>query len=834
MANTPLDTNTPLDEEAKKSPVQDQASSGENATQDALEQVSLKQTSAEQNSQAESSQTKSSQSKSLEDKESTSASASSTSDFVPGPKSKGPHPKLNQQTAKIEIGSRPKASKSPAKPAVDSASASAKHADKSPSSKSSNSSSSTSATSAAAKLAAAAAEARASQEAANSASSWEQKYQAAKAKAEASPSTTSETNLTPVTGKVVSTAGVANGGHAGNGGNDGNGAIVGTQIPGQPHSPNKKSNWFIMMMAVVGLGLSIFTLYKVYQPSLFPEEGQIDANGNLMVGNGKPSSSNLERDAGANPTEFEEYKAKTEQEIEILRLQLQNLQQQVNAKLIGSANSSGQVSFGDSTGVTPTTSATPLQIKYLNDQLQRLQRNVDDSIQRLYVRVGKLEEDQAQEPAKSPSSVEGNSTTSTSTGTANEASTSTASEANPQVDGAVSQEAVNQAIAKLTPEQLNAEFAKVIEQLKSSPEFKDYIKAVVEDLQQNTSLGGATPEEVLDFVSEKMNAYLETLKADYNISNDEIQNSITSLSTSVNSLSDEIEAVKSSSKADNLATAEKVKSLETIITTNSTEIYNKVNQLIESNQKNLLEVISRLKQHAFELEGMVARNYATLILTSAETMIRLNMPISEIHAKMLIARRLVTDQDLITAIDTDIKNLTAMANTDVKLVAVDLSNLLKEVNQLPAVELTKVNLQNALGVSVSGDLPKSTSNQVNNQVNSEPNTTGEKVAQNFFHSFIEVKKNDQNAANFNQVNAQLYVNQNIRLGLNNALLASQTNNIAVYKNSLEGVIFNLENFYPQNHPAVSALLTKVKALAELNFAYDTNYQLKSLFILIPR
>ncbi|RIY31336.1 hypothetical protein CKF54_06855 [Psittacicella hinzii] len=188
------------------------------------------------------------------------------------------------------------------------------------------------------------------------------------------------------------------------------------------------------------------------------------------------------------------------------------------------------------------------------------------------------------------------------------------------------------------------------------------------------------------------------------------------------------------------------------------------------------------------------------ILTQVQAQIKQNASLTNIITNLQITASLAPNDKVKAAIETDINNLSHGTQSTNSLVN-QLISLVNNVSSLP--QLNQMQLEKAQ--------------------DAQDSSFG-KATKEFFSKFVQVQKvGDLPATNLN-----LYIQENLKLNLQNAIIAIGANNTAEYRNSLDTLVKVVTTVYPQDNKVVQDFVNQVKALSEVNFSYNANYQLGSL------
>ncbi|RIY37545.1 uroporphyrinogen-III C-methyltransferase [Psittacicella gerlachiana] len=232
-----------------------------------------------------------------------------------------------------------------------------------------------------------------------------------------------------------------------------------------------------------------------------------------------------------------------------------------------------------------------------------------------------------------------------------------------------------------------------------------------------------------------------------------------------------------------------------------TAIANSVKQQTEQNQNANLQ---RLYAHV---------NYVITqqILHQVQAEINRNGNLDSILMNLRVAYSLAPDEKLRAAVQADYNNLAdgRQANAMSTLV----NGLLAQINNVSKLPL--LNPQ---------DLQKATQ-----KIENTDDSAFTKATKDFFSKFIQVQKvGDGNGLDLPTTNVNLYLQENLKLNLQNALVAASVNNTQGYKESLESALKVLTTVYPQDNQIVQDLISQVQALSTQTLGYNANYQLGSL------
>lgn len=220
-----------------------------------------------------------------------------------------------------------------------------------------------------------------------------------------------------------------------------------------------------------------------------------------------------------------------------------------------------------------------------------------------------------------------------------------------------------------------------------------------------------------------------------------------------------------------------------------------------------LEQTTKEREQVFtELTTKASNLLVQQALYSAQTLITKGASLDDVMLYLELARVMAVDPATQEAIVADMQ---ALYGEDGKVsnseTATYISDLILHIDELPSI-------LDSLGTE---------------------KVTAEEQPQGFWatlghqlFSFVSVSKVTDNA--LADKNANLYVHENLKLQLQSALLAAQLGNDRVYQNSLKAAINALENYFDGNVAQVKDLKDKLTSLAALNFIYDPKYELASL------
>lgn len=230
-----------------------------------------------------------------------------------------------------------------------------------------------------------------------------------------------------------------------------------------------------------------------------------------------------------------------------------------------------------------------------------------------------------------------------------------------------------------------------------------------------------------------------------------------------------------------------------------------INGKLDAALANLEQTTKEREQVLTELITKASNLLVQQALYSAQTLITKGASLDDVMLHLELARVMAVDPKAQEAIAADMQ---ALYGEDGKVTnaetATYISDLILHIDELPSI-------LDALGTE-----------QVTAQ--EEPQGFWATLGHQLF-SFVSVSKVTDNA--LADKNANLYVHENLKLQLQSALLAAQLGNDRIYQNSLQAAIKALENYFDNNVAQVRELKETLQSLAALNFVYDPKYELTS-------
>lgn len=231
--------------------------------------------------------------------------------------------------------------------------------------------------------------------------------------------------------------------------------------------------------------------------------------------------------------------------------------------------------------------------------------------------------------------------------------------------------------------------------------------------------------------------------------------------------------------------------------------------LTDAKAASALTTATELQQKlANRLEDAVAKAGNLLVqqsLTEAQTLVTNGASLDAIKLRLQLAAALTDNETLRAAVAQDLASLTASANTDNEALATNVSYLVMQVDNLPAI---KPNLGVETAVAVQQDQGFFT-------------TVG-----NLLSKYISVNKVTDSA--LADKNANIFVHENLKLSLQTALLAAQTGKQNIFTNSVQLASTNLNSYFDDQDATVAAFKQAVAQLTVANFSYNPEYKLTSL------
>lgn len=170
-----------------------------------------------------------------------------------------------------------------------------------------------------------------------------------------------------------------------------------------------------------------------------------------------------------------------------------------------------------------------------------------------------------------------------------------------------------------------------------------------------------------------------------------------------------------------------------------------------------------------------------------------------------------------SAINQDLKQLLSVAGVDQNAVMQKLSQLANTVDELPVLDVTFGDDQNATKLS------DSLSDWAEN---------AEKSATSFLNHFIRISpKHGADRKELLAPNQDIYLRENIRLRLQLAIMAVPRQQNELYKQSLEAVASWIRSYFDTNAEVTQSFLKSVDELSEVSIYVDVPSQLQSLSML---